>query len=66
MMAEDKHQGISKSLFKLWIFEVNRPQKSRFSGSFGGGRGGACLGQENSAGGGQKNKKRYFFHSTLL
>jgi hypothetical protein len=24
-----------KSLFKLWIFTVNRPQKSRFSGSFG-------------------------------
>ncbi|MDR2482032.1 MAG: hypothetical protein LBD08_00190, partial [Treponema sp.] len=22
-----------KSLFKLWIFAVNRPQKSRFSGS---------------------------------
>jgi hypothetical protein len=23
-----------KSLFKLWIFAVNKPQKSRFSGSF--------------------------------
>jgi hypothetical protein len=24
-----------KSLFKLWIFAANRPQKSRFPGSFG-------------------------------
>jgi flagellar biosynthesis/type III secretory pathway protein FliH len=37
-LAEGMSKGLvqgSKSLFKLWIFTVNRPQKSRFSGSFG-------------------------------